>query len=393
METHGLTFRDLRNAILFGALVFLIIVFIRDVVDVILVFSIAALLVISLSPIVTWMARHKIPRWAGTAIVVLVLFGTFVLIVYFVAPLLVAQFTQFSDALPDLIDRGRAWVASIIARYPGLADGLPALNFNTIGQITRPFIGGIGQITAGTIYTVAALIVIVITTIYSLINPKPLVDGFLDAFDPQHKERVAAAGQRMAIQIWAWAKGTVFAMFAIFALTWLALWLLGFKQALLFAVIAGILEIVPTIGPILSAVPPILVALVTEPVLALWVVGAFIAIQQFENHVLIPLVMSHQVRLHPVTIIFFVLVMGVLFGIVGIFVATPTAVAAGVLYDELYLCEFRKRCQISTEEKDERDEQNEKAKEAAREQARKQAQEREEEGRKQQQREQDQQNL
>ncbi|MHB9036263.1 MAG: AI-2E family transporter [Armatimonadota bacterium] len=345
MTSQGLTFRDLRNAILFAALLFLIVVFINDIVDVILVFSITALLVVSLSPFVTWLDRHRIPRAAGTAIVILALLASLGALVYFIAPVTGKQLTQLARDLPALSEKVGVWIAHLAKRYPGLARLIPQFDIGTLQQFSRPLIGGISQATSSGILAIAAALVVFVTTIYTLINPKPLVDGFLNALDTSQHARAQAAGERLAVQIRAWARGTIFAMFVIFAMTWVALSLLGFEQALLFAVIAGLLEIVPVIGPILSAVPPIIVALITNPVLVLWVIGSFIFIQQFENHVLIPLVMSRQVRLHPVTVIFFVLVMGGLFGLIGIFLATPTAVSAGVLYEELYLCEYRGKCQ------------------------------------------------
>ncbi|MEN6584169.1 MAG: AI-2E family transporter [Armatimonadota bacterium] len=377
MNNQGLTFRDLRNAILFAALVFLVMVFIRDIVEVLLTFTIAALLIISLSPFVTWLQRHKIPRAIGTLIVILTLFGIIFGITYLVAPAIVAQVRELITDIPRLSAKFAAWSASLSNRFPFMHRLMPqGLTLSTISGYVRPFLGGIAQVTSTTIYLVASLVVILITTIYSLINPQPLVDGFLNAINPQYKDRMATAGQRLAIPVWAWAKGTVFAMVSIFALSWLALWLIGFKQALLFAIIAGVMELVPIVGPIVSAIPPILAALVTEPILVLYVVVAFTVIQQFENHILIPMVMSRQVRLHPVTVIFWVLVMGALFGLIGIFIATPTAVTAGVLYDELYLCEYRKKCNEIPTGKAEEQEENERIKAEAERKAREQMEKR-----------------
>ena len=109
------------------------------------------------------------------------------------------------------------------------------------------------------------------------------------------------------------------------------------KQAFLFGVIAGLLEIVPVIGPLVAAVPPVIVALLQNPIMAIWVVIVFTGIQQAEGHLIIPLVMSKQLSLHPVTVIFSVLVMGGLFGIIGIFLASPAAFTAGIIYEEILL--------------------------------------------------------
>lgn len=356
MATQGLTFRDLRNAILFAALVYLVLSFIRYIVDVVLIFSITALIVVTLSPIVTWLSKHRIPRWAGTAIVVLVFLGALALLIYFIAPAVTAQLRDLGGQLPTLVASVRDWLAGISQRYPFLSGLVPELDLATIERFTRPLAGGVAQITTGTFTFLGAVVIIFISTIYILANPQPIVDGFLNAVDPRHRPRVLAAADRLSVQIWAWAKGTLVAIIGVFTLTWIALSLIGIEQALLFAVIAGLLEIVPILGPILAAVPPTLVALIISPVTALWVVGAFVVIQQIESHVMVPLIMAHQVRLHPVTVVFWVLVMGGLYGLIGIFLATPTAIVAGVLYDELYICEYRKRCgEIPSRTAEERD--------------------------------------
>ncbi len=375
-ERRGLTFRDLRNAILFATLIFLIVIFVHDVVNVILLFSIVLLIVMVLSPIVTWINHLKlprwlggknVPRWAGTLAVTILFLGFLGLFFYYVGPTATRQFGQFVAMAPRLITTLNDWIANISSRF-GVSSA-PAINISTLAAFVEPLVGGVATLTTTLIDIIAGAVAIFITTIYALINPRPLVNGFLNAINPEYRERAAAAGQVVGIQVLAWAKGTAFAMFTIFVLSYVALLLLGIPQALLFAVIAGVLEIIPVIGPILGGALPTLTALAIDPIRALWVVLVFIAIQQFENHVLIPLVMSRQVRLHPVTVIVFVFVMGVLYGIVGIFLATPTAVVAAVLYEELYLCEYRKRCRESPEAHEEVLRQIEEAKEAGRETA------------------------
>ncbi|HOP80728.1 MAG TPA: AI-2E family transporter, partial [Armatimonadota bacterium] len=96
-------------------------------------------------------------------------------------------------------------------------------------------------------------------------------------------------------------------------------------------------EAVPTVGPIIAAIPPTLIALGEDPILALWVVIAYVVIQQVESQLIFPLVMSGQVELHPVSIIFAVLVMGGLFGIIGIFLAVPAAMLVKVLVYVFYI--------------------------------------------------------
>lgn len=353
MPDHCLTGRDLRSAILFGALVYLALTFLSDIVDVILIFSITALFVVALNPIISWLERHRIPRSIGTVTIAVLFVCLLVLALFLIAPALEAQISDLWKQSPKFFSKINRWENELSQSHPTIARYMVS-NKDSIKDASRSlssiFIGGITKATRSTISLIAGAILIFVSILYSLSNPKPLAEGFLRAAGPEHRERIKAAGERLSLQIRAWAIGNLIAMFSIFLLTWAGLSLVGLKQAFLFGVLAGILEIVPIVGPILSAVLPTIVGLTISPVTALWVILVFIIIQQAENHILVPQIMSRQVSLHPVTIIFAVLVMGGLFGIIGVFLATPAAVTTGILYEELYLCKFENRCVDQTSE-------------------------------------------
>lgn len=342
-----LTGRDLRNAILFAALVYLGIRFISQIVDILLIFSITIILVLTLNPAVSWLEKHKIPRAVSAGVLAIGVIAGLVILLFLAIPPIEREIVDLGKQAPSYYAKTQAWVEGFSERHPTLASYLPSefkLDRQSIQSILKSVLGGATKVTANIAGTIVAAALIFITTIYTLANPKPIIDGFLSAASPRYRTRLRSAGERISKQIRAWAMGTLLLMFAIFILTWIGLSLLGIKQAFLFAVIAGLLEAVPTIGPVLSAIPPIIVALISNPISALWVALLFIGIQQFENQVLVPMIMARQLSLHPVTIIFYVLVMGGLFGIIGIFLATPIAVTVGILYDEMYLCEYRQTC-------------------------------------------------
>jgi predicted PurR-regulated permease PerM len=117
----------------------------------------------------------------------------------------------------------------------------------------------------------------------------------------------------------------------------IGLWLMKVPNAVLFGVLAGIGEGIPTIGPILSAIPPVAVALADDPMKALWVAVLFLGIQQLENNLLVPFIMGSRLNLHPVSILFFVLALGSVLGFAGALLAVPTAIITKVLWEEFYL--------------------------------------------------------
>lgn len=344
MSTQGLTGRDLRNAIIFGALVYLGIRFISQIVDILLIFSITLIFVITLNPVVSWLEKKRIPRSVSAGVLAASIILGLILMLYFAIPPVERQIIELGKQAPDFFAKAQTWIERFSDTHPTLASYIPKdLNIDrqSLQSIFRSFVGGASKVTASVAGTIAAVVLIFITTIYTLANPKPLVDGFINTVHPKDKQRLQEAGERLGTQIRAWAAGTLLLMFSIFILTWIGLAILGIKQAFLFAVIAGLLEAIPIIGPVLSAVPPTIVALINNPISALWVILLFIGIQQLENNVLVPVIMSRQLSVHPVTVIFSVLVMGGLFGLIGVFLATPMAVTVGILYDELYLREYR----------------------------------------------------
>ena len=121
----------------------------------------------------------------------------------------------------------------------------------------------------------------------------------------------------------------------------LGMWLLGTtglvpgaeRYALLFGVWTGVIEVIPYIGPWLSAVPPAIYALVVDPVSVLWVLALFIFIYQVEGHIVVPNVMANALRLHPLLVIFGLLAGGELYGIAGVLVALPTMAAARAIWE------------------------------------------------------------
>ena len=184
---------------------------------------------------------------------------------------------------------------------------------------------------------VISALVLLVLLIYTIAQPEPLLAGLLSAVPGSVRDRVQTAVRRSMEQLQSWAFGSLIVGLIVGVVTGVALHLMGVPYALLFAVIAAIGEMIPTIGPILAAVPPVLLMLVTDPWMALWVVVLFLVIQQLESNVLTPLVLGGRMHLHPVSIVFSILVMHSLFGLVGAILAVPVTAILKVCWEEFYL--------------------------------------------------------
>jgi predicted PurR-regulated permease PerM len=137
-----------------------------------------------------------------------------------------------------------------------------------------------------------------------------------------------------------WMQGVIFDMFISGTLLYIGLTIIGLDFAILFAVLTALLVVVPYFGAILGALPPVLFAFTDSPGKALATLIVYVLVQQIESNVIIPLVMSRTVRLHPAVIAIGVVVVGRLFGIVGLFVAVPVISAIVILTEEFWVKEM-----------------------------------------------------
>ncbi len=134
-----------------------------------------------------------------------------------------------------------------------------------------------------------------------------------------------------------WIVGQIFAMVGVGTMWGVSLWLLGVTSALALGVIAGLAEFIPVLGPILGAVPAVIIALAHSPALAFWAVVVYLIIQQIESSLLMPLIQARVVALPPAFTLFALVIGGWLFGIIGVLFAMPLAVVLMVLVKMLYI--------------------------------------------------------
>jgi predicted PurR-regulated permease PerM len=181
------------------------------------------------------------------------------------------------------------------------------------------------------------LAVILIATIFTVSQPAPLVNGFVMLFPAGRRERVREILGELYKTVQRWFLGQLTSMTIIGLLFTVALFLIGVPFALLLGILSGLLAFIPFVGPLISVIPPILLALAQDPVGALWVILAYLGVQGIESNLVQPMVMSRAVSLHPVVVVFALLIMSTLFGFVGLLLAIPLVAAVQVLVQELWV--------------------------------------------------------
>jgi predicted PurR-regulated permease PerM len=213
-------------------------------------------------------------------------------------------------------------VQNFVERYTDEPDRL-------IGPLTS-----IGLNVAGIL---GALVLILITSYYMAIRPDPLVDGLVRLFPPARREHVRFVLGRIRQSWIGWLEGVAIDMLVTGVMLYVALTIVGLDFAIFFAVLSALLVVVPYFGAIAGAIPPVLFALTDSPGKALLVLGAYVLVQQLESNVTIPIIMSQRVRLHPAVIAIGVVVVGQLFGFVGLFVAVPILALIIIAVEEFWV--------------------------------------------------------
>lgn len=206
------------------------------------------------------------------------------------------------------------------------------------------FSGALGSFTA-VAFNSAQILVVLVTVffgvVFTLIDPRPVI-GSVFTFIPESQHlRALAIISRIARFLPAWAGGTILGMVTIAILIFLLMWpIFGFLDALVLGLTAGVLELIPFLGPIFSTVPALLLAFNQGGLTPLWVVLAYGTIQALQNNIISPLIMARSMKLHPLAVIFSMLLCVAAFGVLGVIVAAPMTAIAGIIHDELYRRRF-----------------------------------------------------
>ena len=314
--------------------------FVYRISGVVLAFLLTILLSIILSAPVNYLARRGIPRTWGVLAVLTVLVGVLWLFGLAIVPAVEAQSRQFAEAFPTLLDEALALVNQAQSFFGlGTQIGLNPESFSNVGR--EVLTGSTVSTAAGVGLTVATAlslgVVVFISTIYLVIRPAPWVDGFVSLFPAGWRPRTREVLDAMYQTVQRWFLGQLTAMTFIAVFWAISLSIIGVPFALLIGIFSGLVSFIPYLGATISVVIPILLALISDPFTVVWVILAFIIIQQIEGNILQPIVMSRAVDLHPALVVFAILIMGTLFGLVGVLLAVPLVAALQVLVRELWV--------------------------------------------------------
>lgn len=283
---------------------------------------ISYIIMAALSPMVEFLKRRKLPKSlaVGVSYISALLFIT-VLIVPLI-PFFSAQIQALFTNFPLYLDKSAEAIGFTIstAQVQDFVNSeLSSIGKNAIFLTTQVF-GGL-----------LSLLTILVVSFYLMLDHARIKSSIGDLF-PEYRKEVVATLVLIDEKLGAWVRGQIVLCIFIGVLTWIVLTILGVPFALPLAVIAGLLEIIPTLGPIISAVPAVIVTLAVAPSLTIFVIITYFLIQLLENNLLVPKIMQKAVGLNPVIIIIAVIFGSELMGILGALISVPLMSMLVIIY-------------------------------------------------------------
>lgn len=265
-------------------------------------------------PIVQFLRKRKIPKLLAVLIPYFIILLFLFILIFPLVPFIFEQLKSLIVDFPKYLNES----ANIVGIKIDLKQVPNYLNsqLNTIGsnalQVTTTVFGGI-----------FTLITVFIVSLYLLLYNDSFKKNFARLFHRSQQEKVLNTVSLINEKLGAWLQGQIVLSVSIGVLTWVALMILNFPFSLPLAILAGILEIVPTLGPTLSAIPAVIVGLTISPTMAIVIVITYILIQTLEGQLLVPQIMKRAVGLNPVAVILGVTIGANLMGIVGALLSIP----------------------------------------------------------------------
>lgn len=317
------TFKPAIQAVLLAAGLLVAGLIFHQLTGLLIAILITILIAIPLAGLADRLERHRIPRPLGVLAGLLVGLGVVGGVLAVVVPALVEQTDQFINQIPSTVSSLEQQIGGLIGADPGTVGDRIQDYIRGFGDQPSRIIGPLASLGLNLVGVLGILLLIVITAAYVAIRPEPLIEGTLSLLTPKRREWGRGVMRRLRSAWIGWMQGVGIDMVTSSILLFIGLTLVDLDFAIVFAVFSGLLVVIPYFGAFLGGIPPVLLALADSPGKALIVLAIYVFVQQVEGNLIIPLVMAERVDLHPAVVAIGVVIVGQLFGFLGLFVAVP----------------------------------------------------------------------
>lgn len=321
--------------IIFIVLAFVFLYLVREVV---VILFLAIVIASAVGPFADWLEGKKIPRLLSVLVLYLAFFGLLVFVLSLVIPFLSAEISQLTQALPKFL-------TNISGALEKAQQTTPSRYFDFLSEIqnlldsfsqflqtsSRSVVNLIINVFGGVLSFVAVIVI----SFYLSVMKRGII-GFIGSVIPEkYEDYLIGLWRSVERKVGRWLQGQLLLALSVGLIVFVGLSLFHLKYALLLGIAAMVLEIVPIVGPVIFAIPGIVLAFAQSPTLGLWVLVFYIAVQQLESHVFAPLILGKTIGLNPVAVIIALFIGGKLAGILGVLLAVPVAVVIVEVLDDL----------------------------------------------------------
>ncbi len=311
-------------------------VFLYLVRDILLLIFLAIIIASAINPWIDWFHKKRVPRWLSVLAIFAVLIGVLVIIFALLVPPLIEQTQQLLSVTPEYLDAAEEYIESFTGSSASIQSSQGDSLVESLSDGAGNLAGGVYETVANVFGGVLSFVIVFVLAFYFTVQESAFRKFIRSVAPTKHRPYVDSLVERIQRQMGKWLRGQLLLGLAVGILVYIGLSILGVKYALVLAIFAGIVEIIPYIGPVIGAIPAVLIALIQSPILALIVVGLYILVQQLENHILVPKIMQKFVGLNPLIIILCILFGAKIAGILGAIIAVPVATAINVFLGDIF---------------------------------------------------------
>src|SRR3989344_4161582 len=272
--------------------------------EIIIFLFLSAIVLSALLKPVEWLTAKRVPRALATLLVYIIVIGLLSATIAIIVPPLVAPTSDFARVLT---------------------------------QQVQSFAGNVIDISKAILSSIILLLILLVLTFYLILEWKNIVRIISSPFSGRQEKKVVSIISKVEKGLGSWIRGQLALSVVVGVFTYIGLIILKVPYALPLALISGMFEIIPIIGPLIAAIPGVLVGLSISPVLGLATIAMYVVVQQLENHLIVPMVMSKVVGLQPPAVILALLIGAKLSGVGGAFFAIPIIVVVKILIKELLM--------------------------------------------------------
>ncbi|MFC2948441.1 AI-2E family transporter [Virgibacillus sediminis] len=302
-------------------------------------FLLSCLLAYLLYPVVQKLHKWDIPRTAAILLIYVLFFGGTAYAVYRVYPAAVHQLQDLNQQLPVFIDMYQDLIYQLYEYTSFLPETIHDKMDQWIARVESGLENLLDKLVGGftKIFDMILFLTVIPVLVFYFLKDYGILTGFFKKFIPgKYRPQISHMAHAIDESLGNYIRGQLLVCLFVGLASWIAFQLLGLKYALLLAIIMGLTNIIPYFGPIIGAVPAVAIALTMSGHLVIFALLAIFAIQVIEGNLLSPYIVGKSIDIHPVAIIFVLLLGGQLFGIIGMIIAVPALTIGKVIISHLW---------------------------------------------------------